>query len=1204
VENEAPTEEPADGRPEVFHLLGHLSDLDTVVATEDDYFRFLTANARKQAQTKDPDRPDDLADDLLRGALASSALIFLGFRVVDWDFRTLCRLLLDQKGGNNRRNRTHIAVQIDPEDGTHRDAVRARDFIERLFRGLLGLPADGQVAIFWGGPRGFHRGARPPMAETASDPAQTRTGDDRQSVTPAVGPNAYVGPQPFPPDRRLYSRDRELLALTNRLLAERLMLLYAPSGAGKTSLIQAKGGLNDRMAAEGFHPLPMIRVSHAADIAARAKVNRYWLSTLVSLEPSRPESNRRTPEALAQLLRPAGGDLPPSWLAEHLAGLTPADWGDRPQTFLVFDQFEELLTLDPTDDDAKREFLRQVGVALRDGDRWAVFAMREDHVAALDPFLPLLPGRLDVTFRLDLLRREAARGPAAEFGVTFEDDATATLVNELARIQVQDPLTGKSQAKEGPYVEPLHLQLVCQRLWQKRQADRITVADLGRLAHDAAEDVCGVVAALAHYYDDSVRDVVAQLAPQGVTERAVRNWFSGALISPAGLRLPVLLGSEAAYDLSPAVLRALADRYLIRAEQRHGGIYYELTHDRLVEPVQRSNAAWRRRLAPFQLAAEAWHTSGKKPDLLVSGEVLAEGERLDGAKELNKDDRAFLDACREARDARAAREERKKARQRKRLYLIGVAAAVAACLAAVGIVEVQKQAADRSAAQMREVGEAYRKYLAAWRALANNPEASFASAKESLRLFRDSSPGECPQNLVTMLLPQAIANRGMEPFGLGNGASPPLQGDAVSHHTRAVVEMLLAGQRLVTRDSGGMVLVWDDWRQESPRSARPGRQVAEVTRMMVTPDGRYLMVGHTTGQVCLWKMDDWEARPPYETVAEFPNSAVTSLDVSRSVAAARAVVGYGEGTAQIFSWDGTGVLAKVNRAWKVDDTPVSAALWTPDARQVITNTLARRVQAWDIAPPWDGKEPRKSQALELTEITRIVVGGGGGLLAAVTEPDPVRVRIYDLAHAATQIGAWQLPDPRADTSQRGSKPRVKNLVFSRVPGAGERGPTFLVFAVWDIVPSRLYRLRLLAGEGGNGSPEVERLEDKEGARVTAVGFSRDGERMAVGMDDGSTHVYSTARLTDRLFELTDPLYVLRTAVSNPTEEKATPVTPTSPVTAVLVESERWVFTGQADGAVRRWDLSRQKNFEDIWNRLKDVREDLSRVAEIVDECAK
>jgi DNA-directed RNA polymerase specialized sigma24 family protein len=149
-----PARDLADERPDVFHLMGHLSDLDTLVVSEDDYFRFLTANTRRRAQRKDPNRADDLADDLLRGALASSALLFLGFRVIDWDFRSLCRLLLDQKGSNNR-NKVHIAVQIDPEDGTHRDAVRARDFIERLFRKLLRLPPDSQVAVYWGSAEDF-----------------------------------------------------------------------------------------------------------------------------------------------------------------------------------------------------------------------------------------------------------------------------------------------------------------------------------------------------------------------------------------------------------------------------------------------------------------------------------------------------------------------------------------------------------------------------------------------------------------------------------------------------------------------------------------------------------------------------------------------------------------------------------------------------------------------------------------------------------------------------------------------------------------------------------------------------------------------------------------------------------------------------------------------------------------------------------------
>src|SRR5262249_51753970 len=157
--------------------------------------------------------------------------------------------------------------------------------------------------------------------------------------------------------------------------------------------------------------------------------------------------------------------------------------------------------------------------------------------------------------------------------VVFEDAAVTKLVHELARIVVQDPLTGKSQPKDGIYVEPLHLQLVCQRLWKKRAApDKITAEDLDRLGHDGAMDLRGVAAALAQYYDVSIQEVTARFASQGVTERAIRNWFSGALISPTGLRLPMLLGNEKAYSLSGEVLKALADRWLIRSEQRHGGI--------------------------------------------------------------------------------------------------------------------------------------------------------------------------------------------------------------------------------------------------------------------------------------------------------------------------------------------------------------------------------------------------------------------------------------------------------------------------------------------------------------------------------------------------------------------------------------------------------------------------------------------------------
>jgi hypothetical protein len=140
-------------RPAVYHLMGHLRDLTSLILTEDEYFQFLTDNTRREVERKDCNNEADVSIDLVRGAFAKSVLLFLGFRITDWDFRTLCRLLIDQHG--KMKKRAYILVQVDPEDGTHGDAVRARAFIERLFNNLLGRPAESQVAVYWGSAEDF-----------------------------------------------------------------------------------------------------------------------------------------------------------------------------------------------------------------------------------------------------------------------------------------------------------------------------------------------------------------------------------------------------------------------------------------------------------------------------------------------------------------------------------------------------------------------------------------------------------------------------------------------------------------------------------------------------------------------------------------------------------------------------------------------------------------------------------------------------------------------------------------------------------------------------------------------------------------------------------------------------------------------------------------------------------------------------------------
>ena len=69
-------------------------------------------------------------------------------------------------------------------------------------------------------------------------------------------------------ERRLHGRDAELRDLLDLLIAERIVLLHSPSGAGKSSLVQA--GLIPLLAEEGFAVLPLIRPTEPPGALARS----------------------------------------------------------------------------------------------------------------------------------------------------------------------------------------------------------------------------------------------------------------------------------------------------------------------------------------------------------------------------------------------------------------------------------------------------------------------------------------------------------------------------------------------------------------------------------------------------------------------------------------------------------------------------------------------------------------------------------------------------------------------------------------------------------------------------------------------------------------------------------------------------------------------------------------------------------------------
>ncbi len=128
------TPTPTVKKPLVYYLFGRLSEPESVVLTEDDYFDFLIKASLEK---------HDISSHV-SAALTGDSLLFLGFRMHQWDFRVLWRSIMALQGSNSSLpQRTSVAVQIDPDDDVTLDPKRAKKYLEKHF-------SQKKIDVFWG----------------------------------------------------------------------------------------------------------------------------------------------------------------------------------------------------------------------------------------------------------------------------------------------------------------------------------------------------------------------------------------------------------------------------------------------------------------------------------------------------------------------------------------------------------------------------------------------------------------------------------------------------------------------------------------------------------------------------------------------------------------------------------------------------------------------------------------------------------------------------------------------------------------------------------------------------------------------------------------------------------------------------------------------------------------------------------------------
>lgn len=132
---------PTAEAPWVYHVFGLYGRPDTMVLTEDDFFDYLIATSRL-----------DLLMPKLVGRLMQCSLLFLGFRLDDWRFRVLFRMIVTRQGTETMKLLSHVGVQVNPDEQSMADVERARKYMESYFQGGSDAP---EISIYWGSAADF-----------------------------------------------------------------------------------------------------------------------------------------------------------------------------------------------------------------------------------------------------------------------------------------------------------------------------------------------------------------------------------------------------------------------------------------------------------------------------------------------------------------------------------------------------------------------------------------------------------------------------------------------------------------------------------------------------------------------------------------------------------------------------------------------------------------------------------------------------------------------------------------------------------------------------------------------------------------------------------------------------------------------------------------------------------------------------------------
>ncbi len=123
---------PTPEQPMVYHLFGSDEYADSLILSEDDYFKFLVHTSTSSKRISNA----------VDGVFSTTSLMFVGYSLYDWEFRTLMHRLVANR--DIRRKFTHVAVQLEMADvALGANLAEVQNFLRKYFEQTA-------IDVYWG----------------------------------------------------------------------------------------------------------------------------------------------------------------------------------------------------------------------------------------------------------------------------------------------------------------------------------------------------------------------------------------------------------------------------------------------------------------------------------------------------------------------------------------------------------------------------------------------------------------------------------------------------------------------------------------------------------------------------------------------------------------------------------------------------------------------------------------------------------------------------------------------------------------------------------------------------------------------------------------------------------------------------------------------------------------------------------------------